>query len=274
MKRFFIIIVSIFLFIPCFCFSATILEDDFNSYNDGDLNGQGSWSGSTNWDIQGVQTYEGIKAIECATGASMISKSGTGIDTGRINFYIFVESNAGVGAEFSLKEGNNSIAEVGIGVADDFIHIKYLDDQAVWTDFDDFTLNDWNLVEVEWRISDKKTRYRLNEGTWTDWVLPYDIFVSYIDKIQIYRYSGEATASVFIDYIAENPYGYVPPQPEITLNDLFYLIQNSETNAEFYLQKSLTYGDLLIVIFLSIFLIFSIFKFLWNFVWAEFKRKL
>lgn len=54
----------------------------------------------------------------------------------------------------------------------------------------------------------------------------------------------------------------------------FELIQNTETGAEFYVNKTLSYGELLIVIFLSIFLIFSIIKFLWNFIFQEVKAKL
>jgi hypothetical protein len=62
----------------------------------------------------------------------------------------------------------------------------------------------------------------------------------------------------------------------LTCNEgnLFTLIQNPETEAEFYIQKTMSYGDLILIIFLSIFLIFGIFKFLWNFIWSEFKRKI
>ena len=42
----------------------TIFVDNFNSYNDGDLNGQGDWSGSTEFQIQGVVVEEGDKAVE------------------------------------------------------------------------------------------------------------------------------------------------------------------------------------------------------------------
>jgi len=44
------------------------------------------------------------------------------------------------------------------------------------------------------------------------------------------------------------------------------LIENATTGAEFYLDKSVSYGDFLIIVFLMIFLIFGIMKFLVNFL--------
>lgn len=49
------------------------------------------------------------------------------------------------------------------------------------------------------------------------------------------------------------------------VNETLALIENETTTAEFYIEKSLSYGDLLLITFLSIFLIFGILKFLWNF---------
>jgi len=47
------------------------------------------------------------------------------------------------------------------------------------------------------------------------------------------------------------------------------LIQNSETSAEFYVEKTLNYGDALILWFLTIFLIGYLFKFAYNFFWKK-----
>lgn len=51
------------------------------------------------------------------------------------------------------------------------------------------------------------------------------------------------------------------------------LIRNSETGAEFYIEKTMSYGDLLLITFISIFLIFGILKFIWNFIFSGFKGK-
>ncbi|GAI58134.1 unnamed protein product, partial [marine sediment metagenome] len=57
------------------------------------------------------------------------------------------------------------------------------------------------------------------------------------------------------------------------------LIENTTTGAEFYISKTIGYGDILIITFLMLFLIFGILKFLTDFVipklfhWAIISRK-
>jgi len=54
----------------------------------------------------------------------------------------------------------------------------------------------------------------------------------------------------------------------------FELIQNPTTGGEFYLDKTMSYGDLILIIFVSIFLIFGIFKFVWNFIQQNWNYKI
>lgn len=49
------------------------------------------------------------------------------------------------------------------------------------------------------------------------------------------------------------------------LPEYYTFIQNPETENEFYLIKSLTYGDILVVVFLSLFLFAGIIKIFWGF---------
>ena len=49
----------------------------------------------------------------------------------------------------------------------------------------------------------------------------------------------------------------------------FTLIQNSETGAEFYVDKTLNYGEAMILWFLTIFLIVLIFEKAYNFFWKK-----
>lgn len=58
------------------------------------------------------------------------------------------------------------------------------------------------------------------------------------------------------------------------VNETLTLIENETTTAEFYIEKTLSYGDLLLITFLSIFLIFGIFKFVWNFIQQNWNYKL
>jgi len=54
------------------------------------------------------------------------------------------------------------------------------------------------------------------------------------------------------------------------------LIENATTGAEFYISKTIGYGDILVITFLTLFLIFGILKFLTDFLipkLVNFKRK-
>ena len=44
------------------------------------------------------------------------------------------------------------------------------------------------------------------------------------------------------------------------------LVENASTGASFYISKQLSYGDILLITFLTLFLIFGIFKFLIDFI--------
>jgi len=47
------------------------------------------------------------------------------------------------------------------------------------------------------------------------------------------------------------------------------LIKSDITDSEFFLTKTINYGDFLIIFFLSILLIFTIIKTLWNFIFSK-----
>jgi len=54
------------------------------------------------------------------------------------------------------------------------------------------------------------------------------------------------------------------------------LIENATTGAEFYISKTIGYGDILVITFLTLFLVFGILKFLTDFLipkLVNFKRK-
>jgi len=57
-----------------------------------------------------------------------------------------------------------------------------------------------------------------------------------------------------------------------TCSERFEVIENQSTGAEFYIDKTMSYGDLILVVFLSIFLVFSILKFIWNFICPRDKK--
>ena len=51
-------------------------------------------------------------------------------------------------------------------------------------------------------------------------------------------------------------------------------ITNSNIPADFYLKKSVDYGQILIIIFLFLMFVFGAVKFVWNYHWQDPKQKL
>lgn len=191
---------------------ATIFEDNFNSYTDGDLNGQGGWSGDVVFDIQGVTVKEGAKAVSCAgTGLpNNIIKVGTSVATGTITVFMRRSViNDGYSA-FILHEGITSVLAV---ILWDTGHIQNYNGTD-WYDIyspGTYVVNQWYQIQIEWRISDKKFRFNVDNGGWSAWDYGYQGATGWavgIDKVRLTVY-GQTIATSYWDYIAEYPYS--PP---------------------------------------------------------------
>ena len=102
----------------------TILEEYFNSYADGDLNNQGSWTGDASFDIGTAGAKEGRKGVKNAdtSGSNKdISKTGVQRNDGRIAIYLKRTNTTGQ-TLLVLNEGANERVAVGLGNDG---HIKY-----------------------------------------------------------------------------------------------------------------------------------------------------
>lgn len=183
---------------------ATILTDNFNSYNNGDLDGQGSWFGDTAFDVQGTVVKEGAKAVAVTAISSLsVLKQGSQIATGRITAYLRNNSTNGANAKsyFALQETINSVRVYTQIHGQNFDYYS-----GGWVTHESGLAYDtWHCVEIEWRDSDKKTRYRVNEGTWSSWVVSYSTFSSYLDYVQLNATPVSGTITCYFDHIAENP---------------------------------------------------------------------
>lgn len=179
---------------------ATILADDFNSYEDGDLNTQGDWSGSVNFDIQGI-TYEGAKAVRVHTGAEdVIDKLGEAQTDGLISVYLRRDSTSGTGrSDFTICEG--STAKFGYRWDSGNINIW---NGSTWVSLKSgYTAEQWYLCDIEWRSSDSKGRYRIDGGTWSDWYDPMSAW-SDLDTVRL----GPVNTLAVDDYAY---YDYIHP---------------------------------------------------------------
>ena len=203
----------------------TILPDpeDFNAYDDGDLNGQGSWSGDVAFDVQGITVYEGAKAIK-STGTSdnIITKEGSLTSDGKVSWYTRFNANGYPG--FQIREGANArifVGARGSGFA------SYQQQAWYWNGSDSVVFasnlaeNEWHLVEVEWRSSDWKARYQVDSQGWTVWDTNYGGWTSGVNTILLAS-SNQTGGEIFWDHIAEEPYS---ENEESTNNAIFFGIE-------------------------------------------------
>lgn len=165
--------------------SQPIVADDFNSYSDGSIVGQGSWQSyvnGSNFVIQGAVVNEGAKALHNSSFSdSVVGKQGSTVTNGKQavcfrtenrNNWGFYSADGNVG--FRISKGLNASGAPGLSFASVSLkqdgNVAYYDQVAdVYSNFAAYNDNEWTLLEVEWRSSDKTARYRLNSGTWTDW---------------------------------------------------------------------------------------------------------
>lgn len=161
-----------------------IVKDDFNSYANGTIMGQGGWNSyvnGNNFVAQGDTFFDGTKAIYNNTQAdSVITKSGTLLTDGKQAVYVRTENRANWG----LYPDGNTQVRVSKGVwasgapslpfaAVSFKsngNVAFYDSvNDVYKNFTTYNDNEWTLLEIEWRSSDRTARYKVNNGAWTDW---------------------------------------------------------------------------------------------------------
>jgi hypothetical protein len=187
---------------------ATFLSDNFNSYNDGDLNGQGSWDGATDFDVEGTTVKEGTKAFTWIAGANdkALKKVGTARTDGRITWYVKTAATNKRGF-FILRQGATDISYLAFTGDFETAGHCYLYDGSWSYDLGAYSTSDWNCCEIEWRSADHFVRARINEGTWTNWAHAITNWTTGIDTFAIDTQNPSGT--FFVDTIQEDP--YVPP---------------------------------------------------------------
>lgn len=158
-----------------------IVVDNFNSYTDGGIVGQGGWEeykNGNNFIVQETSVYEGTKALyNNSTGDSVINKQGNSLPSGRQAFYIktkdrsnwgsYPNGNAQVRLLKWVWEGSELRNFVAVSFKSDG-NVAYYNGSA-YQNFATYSDNEWTLLEIEWRSNDKTAKYRINNGTWTDW---------------------------------------------------------------------------------------------------------
>lgn len=162
--------------------SQPIVEDDFNGYTDGSIVGQGSWESYANGDnfvVQGAVVNEGAKALHVnASADSIATKRGVPRADGKQAVCIRTENRSQWGfyldgnAQFRVTKnswagGTDIFAAVSFKSDGNVAYYDVVND--VYQNFATYNDNEWTLLEIEWRSSDKTARYRVNNGAWAEW---------------------------------------------------------------------------------------------------------
>jgi len=178
-------------------YETSLVTDNFDSYTDGDLNGQGGWSGSALFDIQTAVKNSGAKALKVITAGSLVgvTKTGIKINDGKQTFYLRAEQTNASG-EFVLLSPTDDLAISLSFYTDGHIHDYSGSGGATDTDLGAYSTSQFYKVDVEWRSSDHKHRITIDNGTPSDWL---DVVNDNPDNATKVRIQARDTGTFYYD---------------------------------------------------------------------------
>ncbi|MCH8106547.1 MAG: peptidoglycan-binding protein [Proteobacteria bacterium] len=160
----------------------TLITDDFNSYSDGNIVGQGGWVSFVNGNnvqVQGVETFEGSKALHVnkVTDSIVTKATGTPLSDGRQTFYVRSDNRPNWGpylnGNLQIRVSKGSWGSGGAFAAvtlDKNGDVSYFNPTAdIYEKIASYSDNEWTRIEIEWRSTDNTARYSVNSGEWTSW---------------------------------------------------------------------------------------------------------
>jgi hypothetical protein len=203
--------------IPLDTFSATIFEDDFDTYANGTLAGQGGWlCDYTTWSVIGTEYESSPKSIrdDASSFVSECHKTGASTTEGSFSFW-FKTTDCGYGGSRreelvfrftgypygSLPNFNiKSTAETGCEISlSNFGAVEYvaMDTFDSWTQISFF----WKLEGADYWY---KWRWGANaETAWGQSIYTTGHFPTGFDRIEIYGTYGAGGNYFFVDTIEE-----------------------------------------------------------------------
>jgi hypothetical protein len=190
-----------------------VVEDDFNSYSLGNAVGQGGWLSYSNGDnfiIQRNITKEGARALFVdASADSVIVKQGFSRASGSQSIYLNADrTHWGGGSFFQIRLTKGPWATGDPNLS--FLAVTFEQDGRVgyspglsepYVYFGTFSY-EWSRLDIEWRASDKKARYRINTGPWTAWDdFPNSSYFTDFDYIGFDFSKSSGSGGVYIDFL-------------------------------------------------------------------------
>lgn len=211
------LLISVFLFVGGNVFGATF--DNFDSYNDGNLNSQGGWVGDVGFQVQATTTQQGLKAVYIASGVGGGIAKTIGLSNGRIIGWI---------------RGNppTTTDSIALGVSDvgpysplAEVYFKSTGNIDFYGETEETILTDyvpdtWYRAEIQWRNSDLKMRARIDNGTWSSWIGTQDCCPSEWTKVEYVSFLNNEGGGYF-DSITYN-LSYIVISSEFSTSTLAY----------------------------------------------------
>ncbi|GAI54542.1 unnamed protein product [marine sediment metagenome] len=163
--------------------AATIFEDSFETYDLGDLTGQGDWLGSNQAQVVDSHYKEGSKsAYFPATDTYYhVNKTGTETCVGSVGFWFKILTPVGDTDNlftFLVRQETEGKITANIRIGGDWTIqsriVEYQDSDLNFIFLGNYSLNIWYPVDIEWNCNIKQVRFNFNNTGWTDWVLNRD----------------------------------------------------------------------------------------------------
>ena len=189
--------------------ASTIFTDDFNSYVNGNLGGQGGWVGSSsNTAVQSSILFEGSKAVSISKippGMASMEKKGITVNSGQIVLHVrgYIGGTTHPSFNIQLKENDNTRLSFKATTGSPFSY--YNSDVSGYTSFNPLMISEqWYKIQIEWRGSDHKARYRVNDGNFTDWRGGFGDWILGLNTIRIDLVDGLGYVDLIEEGILEN----------------------------------------------------------------------
>jgi hypothetical protein len=183
-----------------------ILNDNFETYSDGYLDNNGSpipWlevGVANDFYVQGDITYNGQKAVRVSNpaGDSEINREGeSGVTEGNQGCFIRKSNTNTECGAFAIKEDLTLVCTIKM---ENDGHFKFIAAQT--EDLGAYSADTWYWIEIEWRLngSDEKVRARVNDGSWSSWLPPWEVWSTAPNVVNFQTKPG--TADVYWDYLS------------------------------------------------------------------------
>lgn len=192
-------------------YATYFFDDDFESYNLGDLNGQGGWTGDILYDVVDSLKHSGGKGIliNTAIPSTAIYKTAASLEVGEFSFW-FYPITGEMRYEFYAESDNPAWMMIWLKTLDNDL-LRYLSGSGFVAVFSDFSLSEWHNLAIDWYKDGNRLKYRLSldSGSWTEY---FDIGYDNANIVGVNKFRLEGgEVNLGIDDIGE----VLPTEPRV-----------------------------------------------------------